>query len=74
MKAWIEKSWPCRFHRSPRTYKIEVITCMLQMFTLTDIPVQNCAVQKITEQMVYSTVPVGNNAHEDTTFISAECH
>ena len=47
---------------------------MLQMFTLTDIPVQNCAVQKITEQMVYSTVPVGNNAHEDTTFISAECH
>ena len=49
---------------------------MLQMYTLTDVPVQNCAVQKITEQMVYSTVPVGNNAHEDThlTFISAECH
>ena len=70
----MENSWPCCFHRLPRTNKIEVISCMLQMYTLTGIPVQNCAVQKITEQMVYSTVLVGNNAHEDTTFITAECH
>ena len=68
MKAWIEKSWPCRFHRSPRTYKIEVITCMLQMYTCSKL----CGTENNSTDD--TTVPVGNNAHEDTTFISAERH